>query len=569
MEAVMVVYRSGGSASFRSFRTLPVAACVLVLALATDAARAGSFDSFNVDLVSHVPLDDCSDVNSEGDLVYVGRQELGVSIIDVSTPATPSVLTTWAHPSEPIKVQDLRALNGDVWLSNEAGSSFCVVGLDLTNPSAPTILAELSPPMYLENVHNMWPSGNYLYLAAYGPGRMNHIVDLTNPAAPVLAANFDTDDIHDVIVVNDVLYVAGGVDATYLVDVTDPTDPIEIVSFAPHVVDTIFYQHNAYPIRDTGYVVVTEEVGIPTGGGGFAQGSVRVWDTTAGPPVPVWRWKSETAKTDPNVTPHNAYVVDDFMYVSAYQDGLKVFDVSDPTDPVEVAFFDTYPQLPTGLFEGNWGVDAFQGNDRIFLSDRLNGFFHVTFNGARRATLEGRVLDAITMLPIPGAAVEDETALRSFTAGAGGTFTEKTGAGTHAYLVQAPGYHDRNASVVLVANTTTNHDFLLTPDNVSTEEVPEAPVLRLRAARPNPFNPLTTLGFDVPAGMAGERMTLRVFDMRGQLVRTLLDGTANAGEGAVSWDGRNDAGFRMGSGAFLARLELGGRAETQKVVLAR
>ena len=66
-------------------------------------------------------------------------------------------------------------------------------------------------------------------------------------------------------------------EAAYLYDVSDPTAPVQQASFTPNTVDSVFYQHNAYPIRDTGYVVVTEEIQLPAGGGGFVQGSVRVW----------------------------------------------------------------------------------------------------------------------------------------------------------------------------------------------------------------------------------------------------------------------------------------------------
>lgn len=554
-----------------SRRCLGAAIGLAAAAGAPAAALAGTYDSYNVDLISHLDLDDCSDLNSEGDLVYLGRQTQGVSIIDISDIDNPNVLTTWAHPGEGIQVQDVRALNGDVWISNEAGGTFGAVGLDLTNPAAPTILSELVSPMYPQLVHNMWPYQNRLYLSGYGAGGGNTIVNLTDPTNPVLDAQIEPGivDIHDVNVVDDVLYIAGGFTATYIYDVTDPTAPARVDSFTTNSSDTLYYSHNAYPIRDTNYLVVTEELQIPVTTFEFQQGSVRVFDISVSPWQQMWRWRSDAAKSDPNISPHNAYVIGDFLYLSAYQDGLKVFDVTDPADPVEVAFFDTFPQVPSGLFEGNWGVDPFQGDDRIFLSDRLNGFFHVAFNGTHKAALAGRVIDGNTMAPIPGAMVRDLTAMRSFTSDGMGELVEKTGAGTHDYMVTAPGYIDLAESVVLPAGVTTPNDFVMFTSPVATDEAPGAITLRLRAARPNPFTPRTTLGFDVPQEMAGDRIAIRVFDTRGRLVATLLDGLAGTGEGAVSWDGRNDAGFRMGSGAYLARMEVGDRVETQKLVLTR
>ena len=209
-------------------------------------------------------------------------------------------------------------------------------------------------------MHNLWPYGDLLFLAGYGDAGTNAIVDISTPTSPQFVAGIPV-GIHDVNVVDDVLYIAGGFDATYMYDVSTPSAPALLETFTTNVADTLWYQHNAYPIRDTGYVVVTEEIGFPSSGPGFIQGNVRIWDLNGVSPALVWTWQSDTAQSDPNISPHNAYVIGDFMYLSAYQDGFKVFDVSDPTDPVEVAFFDTFPETPTGFFEGLLGRGPLPG----------------------------------------------------------------------------------------------------------------------------------------------------------------------------------------------------------------
>lgn len=74
----------------------------------------------------------------------------------------------------------------------------------------------------------------------------------------------------------------------------------------------------------------------------------------------------------------------------------------------------------------------------------------------------------------------------------------------------------------------------------------------LGAARPNPFNPSTTIAFTL--GAAG-RTTLSVYAVDGRLVRTLVDESRAAGPQQVVWNGRDDAGRAAASGTYLYRLK--------------
>lgn len=83
---------------------------------------------------------------------------------------------------------------------------------------------------------------------------------------------------------------------------------------------------------------------------------------------------------------------------------------------------------------------------------------------------------------------------------------------------------------------------------------------------PNPFNPLTRITFavdrDGPAVLA-------VYDVQGRLVRRLAVGALTAGEHTVVWDGADDAGRRVGSGVYFARLAAGGEAVQRKMVMLK
>jgi hypothetical protein len=82
---------------------------------------------------------------------------------------------------------------------------------------------------------------------------------------------------------------------------------------------------------------------------------------------------------------------------------------------------------------------------------------------------------------------------------------------------------------------------------------------------PNPFNPSTTIRYDVPAG--GGAVTLRIYDVSGRLVRTLQDGPQAAGQKTAVWNGRDDRGRGVVSGVYFYRLEAPGYRKTLKMIL--
>jgi len=82
-----------------------------------------------------------------------------------------------------------------------------------------------------------------------------------------------------------------------------------------------------------------------------------------------------------------------------------------------------------------------------------------------------------------------------------------------------------------------------------------AGLARLYAAVPNPFNPRTMIRFELARGA---RARLRIFAVDGSLVRTIIDRVYPAGEHRVYWDGQNDRGRDVGSGAYFVSLEADG-----------
>ena len=90
--------------------------------------------------------------------------------------------------------------------------------------------------------------------------------------------------------------------------------------------------------------------------------------------------------------------------------------------------------------------------------------------------------------------------------------------------------------------------------------------LAIEGAVPNPFNPRTVVRYAVPR--AG-RVTLRVHDLRGRSVRTLVDGDLAAGVHQTVWDGRDERHAPTAAGIYLLRLSQDGVARTSKLGLAK
>jgi hypothetical protein len=88
----------------------------------------------------------------------------------------------------------------------------------------------------------------------------------------------------------------------------------------------------------------------------------------------------------------------------------------------------------------------------------------------------------------------------------------------------------------------------------------------LHPAYPNPFNPETTIRYDV---QNNSHILLTVHDLLGRTIATLLDGPRDAGSYTISWSGRDDSGASVPSGVYFVRMNTGSFTATQKLMLIR
>jgi len=88
----------------------------------------------------------------------------------------------------------------------------------------------------------------------------------------------------------------------------------------------------------------------------------------------------------------------------------------------------------------------------------------------------------------------------------------------------------------------------------------------LSQAYPNPFNPVTTLRYDLP-----EQATVNIiiYDMLGREVRTLVNTTQDAGFKSVIWNATNDYGKPVSAGVYLYQIQAGEFVQTRKMVLLK
>jgi len=125
----------------------------------------------------------------------------------------------------------------------------------------------------------------------------------------------------------------------------------------------------------------------------------------------------------------------------------------------------------------------------------------------------------------------------------------------------APGHAKLFGYVDYVPYLTTNP--LLTFD--LPEVLPEA--YGLRQNYPNPFNPTTVVAFDVPS--PGGVVTIKVFDVAGHLVKTLVSGHKPAGRFGTTWTGGDDRGVPVASGVYFLDMVAPAFHATRKIILIK
>ena len=312
-----------------------------------------------------------SDVVAEGNYAYVSswHNTAGIWIFDVSNPDSPQYVGKYAQTYS-ANMQAVEVLNGIGYFGDDSGGGIHIV--DLSNPRLPKLITKITSTQGGYNsVHDLTLDGNgHMFVPNY---RVNDAVQVWNvsvPSAPYLQMTLygtDTLSVHDVTVKNNRLFMTGwgGIEDIWDITNIDTQTPVLLGSF------TAGYHTQDVSITDDGnFLVGPREL---TSGG-----DVRVFNISN--PANVFMVAD---LTQPNLgiaatSPSTPKIMGNLLFVAWYQAGLVVFDITDPTNPVMVGTYDTWPGVSTGGSgggDGDWGVWPFLGADRVLVSDRTTGLY--------------------------------------------------------------------------------------------------------------------------------------------------------------------------------------------------
>jgi len=348
-----------------------------------------------------------ADLWAEGDFVYLGHysNDSTVDIIDISDPSNPVLAAKWVGPYENFPFADIQVTDGIGYFGSDYGGTVFLV--DVSDPYNPVTLGSATGH---GAVHTLYVEGDYLYTATTRTPDVA-VYDVSNPSNPVFLRSIVSPGggaVHEITVRDGFLFMADIGNGT--VDIFDVSD---VASGAPliHTFDTGSGTHTAWANDDATVLAVARE----TGGG-----DVRLYDIEDPTNPVLLSVISQSAYGISAFTAHQPMIVGDRLYVAWYQAGIQAFDISDPQNPVHLGGYDTYPGTLSG-YQGNWGVFAQLGPDRILAADMDNGLFILSTIENREHTVtlgEGQILSEINFgnhtAPAPAAPPLRPLAPRSF-----------------------------------------------------------------------------------------------------------------------------------------------------------
>ena len=164
--------------------------------------------------------------------------------------------------------------------------------------------------------------------------------------------------------------------ALTIADVTDKERPVH-VSTATY--PNVAYAHQGWLTEDHRYFFMNDELdeSAAHGGGGpeFPGTRTLIWDVTdLDDPVLAREHFGEVLSTD-----HNLYIRGNLMYQSNYVSGLRILNIADPINPVEVGYIDTVPDNDSVAMSGSWSNYPFFESGTIAVASREEGLFLVRY----------------------------------------------------------------------------------------------------------------------------------------------------------------------------------------------
>lgn len=240
-----------------------------------------------------------------------------------------------------------------------------------------------------ERAHTLFVDNDNLYTcsvtSAGGSSYSSmNLYSLQNPVQPVLLRKLSEDfpfipAVHDVFVNNDTIFASCGPMGLHIFRYDAQQNKFfQLGNFSSYQNPTA--NHSSWITGDRKHLVFCDEIyGSP----------VRL--------VNIENLSNITIEASfipgPNAIPHNPYVLGKLAIISSYQDGLNIYNISDPSFVFHAGSFDTYPEggLNTGNYgndklKGNWGAYPYFPSGRVIASDITNGLFIFDISAAMNAT---------------------------------------------------------------------------------------------------------------------------------------------------------------------------------------
>ncbi len=379
--------------------------------------ESAGFACRNLSLLSHVPLKELGqnstsandiwghvDLNTGREYAIIGLRN-GVSVVDVTNPESPVVAgslsgdwTTWRdikvyqyyhtasrewrayayitadNASEGLWIIDLNDLENGISEAGRTNDDSRAHNIYISNVdySLNIALPGTTPQIHItgsENYGGAWRSYSLKNLqspgASYLPEGLNRS-DYTHDASSLFITDSraTTDcvngDANGCLVVLDFNEQSMRIwDHT----LTDSAKELSSVSYP-----NVEYTHSGWWTEDGQYAIVHDELDESYAG---LNTTVHFFDISSlTSPQLVATWTGDTAAID-----HNGFVRGDRYYMSNYEKGLTVLDISDPTAPLEVANFDTFPSSDNTAFNGAWGVYPYLPSGNLIVSDIQGGLY--------------------------------------------------------------------------------------------------------------------------------------------------------------------------------------------------
>lgn len=210
---------------------------------------------------------------------------------------------------------------------------------------------------------------------------------IADPMTPTFIGKGPENYAHDIYVVGDTLYASEIFDGELaLYDIADLDNPITLGT----VTTPSNFTHNAWTTDDQQTIFTTDE---------RANAPVAAYDISDKSDIKELFQFRPLGSLNTGTIPHNVHVIDDYLSISFYTDGLIVADASKPDNIIEVANFDTFLGA-NGGFSGDWGATPFLPSGLTLVSDRSTGLYVIDVDYKRAARLEGLITDLDLGIPI-------------------------------------------------------------------------------------------------------------------------------------------------------------------------